>query len=101
MVEIQNPYDVNGLHSAITSFGMSTAPWGTAWAIPVLVFFALVYVAARGDPQKAVHSGIFLFIMGAVAQYFIIGTDPIEPLATLLLGAVFSTIIDVLFYYKL
>jgi len=94
-----SPYNPQEIHDFIWTFGQSAMPWGTEWAIFIILLFAWAYTAVRAGFEKSLPVGFAMFLMGTVAQYFLIG--PGYPLVVLALTTLAMLLIYLLFLRKL
>ena len=94
-----NPYDLNTIQGIFTTFGQNVMPWGIEWAIPIILLIAWAYTAIRGGFEKSLPVGFALFLMGTVAQYYLVGVG--EPLGFLTLMTLGFTLIWIRFLAKL
>jgi len=94
-----NPFNVTQIDTLFLTLGQSEMPWGIEWSIFIVVIFAWAYISLRGGFEKSLLSGFFLFIIGFLLQYFLIGYG--TPLAIMAILSVFIIVIYLVYVQKL
>ena len=96
---MSNPFDMAQIKEGFETLGQSAMPWGTHYAIFVIILFGWMYIAIKAGFEKSLLNGFFMLMVGLVLQWFIFGVDSAFKLMAVI--AVFDILIYLMFVRKL